>query len=100
MAQATVAFDLLEAVRELRAAGIATDRAEAIARNIGKAAKDNERIARIEEGIEHNASKEDVSNSKSDIFRALWWQGLFVIVATAALIGSAVIVIVDRLPGG
>ena len=78
----------------------AADRAEAIARNIGKAAKDNERIARIEEGMKHNASKEDVSNSKSDIFRALRWQVLFVIVATAALIGSAVIAIVDRLPGG
>lgn len=78
----------------------AADRAEAIARNIGKAAKDNERIARIEEGMKHNASKEDVSNSKSDIFRALRWQGLFVIVATAALIGSAAIAIVDRLPGG
>ena len=48
MAQVASAFDTPEAARELKETGIAERQAEAIARNIGKAAKDNERIARFE----------------------------------------------------
>ena len=91
MARAASAFDTLEAARELKETGIAERQAEAIARNIGKAAKDNERIARIE-GRHHATRK--------DLHHALWWQGLAIVAAITALLGGLMIALIDRLPSG
>ncbi len=91
MAQAAPAFDTLEAARELKETGIAERQAEAIARNIGKAAKDSERIARIED--RHHAARKD-------LYRALWWQGLAIVAAITALLGGLMIALIDRLPSG
>ena len=93
MAQAASAFDTLEAAQELKETGIVERQAEAIARNIGKAAKDNERIARIEEATRHHATKKD-------LYHALWWQGLAIVAAITALLGGLMIALIDRLPSG
>lgn len=91
MAQAASAFDTLEAAQELKETGIAERQAEAIARNIGKAAKDNERIARIED--RHHATRKD-------LYHALRWQGLAIVAAITALLGGLMIALIDRLPSG
>lgn len=91
MAQAAPAFDTLEAARELKETGIAERQAEVIARNIGKAAKDNERIARIED--RHHATRKD-------LYHALWRQGLTIVTAIVALLGGLMIALIDRLPSG
>ena len=89
MAQAASAFDTLEAAQELKETGIAERQAEAIARNIGKAAKDNERIARIR----HHATRKD-------LYHALRWQGLAIVAAITVLLGGLMIALIDRLPSG
>lgn len=93
MAQVASAFDTLEVAQELKEAGIAERQAEAIARNIGKAAKDNEGIARIGEVTKHHATKKD-------LYHALWWQGLAIVTAITALLGGLMIALIDRLSSG
>ncbi len=74
---ADAAFDTLETMRDLEAAGVERAQAEAIAGAVRKAAAaDRDALA----------TKADIANLRADVYRALWMQAGAIVAAVVALV--------------
>ena len=87
------AFDTLETMRDLEAAGVERAHAEAIAGAVRKAAAADRDalatkadIARLEADITRIEDKLETKADKADLYRALWMQAGAVVAAVVALL--------------
>ena len=86
---ASTAFNPLEAVRDLEAAGVERRQAEAHAEALRKAV-----IADRDE----SATKADLAALEGRFYRALWVQGAGIVIINLAALGLIAAFVIDRLP--